>query len=432
MRNVTFVPAWDTKCRYVCLKGGAGSGKSVDTAQLYIVRLLSEAGRNLLCVRKIEAAHRNSTFAELRSAIERMQLGKFFSIATNPPRIQCNLNGNEIIFGGVYDQAQREKLKSITATNGSITDIWIEEATELSSEDFDILDDRLRGRLPENLFYQIRMTFNPVSSAHWLKRRFFDREDENVFCHHSTYLDNYFCDREYFLRMERRKRDDPEGYNIYALGEWGDRGGLILPNFYIKEFSTKAECFDDVRLGQDFGYNHANAILCVGIKDGELYICSELYLREQTTDEIILRCSNILDISKSVPMLCDSAEPDRIAMWRKAGYRARPVLKYPGSVNFAIDWLKRRRIYIHPSCEGTIAEISSWSWQRDALGNYTDTPAASVDDAMAALRYACGDWIQSERRQISAVGVRGFGAEKFFSARFPPSFGSLPGKIDIV
>lgn len=424
-RNAVFVDSWHTRCRYVCLKGGAGSGKSVDTAQLYIVRLLTEAGRNLLCVRKIESAHRNSTFSELRSAIERLGVGSLFTVTASPMRIQCNLNGNEIIFGGIYDQAQREKLKSITALSGSLTDIWIEEATELESSDLDILDDRLRGRLPEGLFYQIRMTFNPVSANHWIKRRFFDREDENVYCHHSTYLDNYFCDAEYLVRMERRKRDDAEGYRVYALGEWGEHGGLILPNFYIKEFDTAPEIFDDFRIGQDFGYNHANVILCVGLRDGEVYVCSELYLHGMTTDEIILRSEGI---PKNIPMLCDSAEPDRITMWCRAGFRARPVIKYSGSVGFGIDWLKRRKIYIHPSCVGTIAEISAWSWQRDSDGSYTDIPQVGADDAMAALRYACGDWVQRDRqlaRKQSLVEA----APGFFSKRYADG---LSGKIEII
>ena len=92
-----------------------------------------------------------------------------------------------------------------------------EEATELTEEDLDILDDRLRGKLEnENLFYQIIMTFNPVSATHWLKGKFFDVPHPNVLAHHSTFLENLFIDKQYHERMERRKERDPEGYRVYA------------------------------------------------------------------------------------------------------------------------------------------------------------------------------------------------------------------------
>ena len=64
--------------------------------------------------------------------------------------------------------------------------MWIEEATELSQADVEIIDDRLRGELPPGLFYQIKMTFNPVSATHWIKAAYFDHIDADVLTHHST------------------------------------------------------------------------------------------------------------------------------------------------------------------------------------------------------------------------------------------------------
>ena len=72
-----------------------------------------------------------------------------------------------------------------------------EEATELSEADIDILDDRLRGQLSNpNLFYQMTFTFNPVSSRHWIKGKYFDVVHEDIFTHQSTYLENRFIDRK--------------------------------------------------------------------------------------------------------------------------------------------------------------------------------------------------------------------------------------------
>ena len=58
--------------RYIVMKGSAGSGKSVDTAQNYIIRLMRDKGRNLVCIRKSDITNRDSTFAELTGAIYKM------------------------------------------------------------------------------------------------------------------------------------------------------------------------------------------------------------------------------------------------------------------------------------------------------------------------------------------------------------------------
>lgn len=379
--------------RYIVMKGSAGSGKSVDTAQNYILRLMQDKGRNLVCVRKADITNRDSTYAELTGAIYRMFGDKaeaYWTIKQSPLQITCKANGNQIIFRGVNDKKQREKLKSITFQKGKLTDVWIEEATELTQADFEIIDDRLRGVLPEGQFYQIRMTFNPVNRNHWIKKVFFDVSDENVLTHHSTYLMNRFCDDAYKARMERRRQVDPDGYRIYGLGEWGEIGGLILSNYIVEDFDTSPDRFDYMVNAQDFGFNHANAIGEVGFKDDELYLCRELYVFGKDTEEIIRLADG--QFQKQLTMWCDSAEPDRIKMWKRAGYKARSVKKEPGSVHAQIDYLKQHKIHIHPSCVNTIKEIGQWKWQRDEkTGEYLDEPVPFQDDAMAMLRYSIED-----------------------------------------
>ena len=88
-------------------------------------------------------------------------------------------------------------------------------------------------------------------------------------------------------------------------------------------------------------------------------------------------------------MFCDSAQPDRIKTWSKAGFRAYPVKKEPGSVKAQIDWLKGRKIHIHPSCVNVLKEVQQWKWKKDPTsGLYIDEPVEFMDDAMAALRYS--------------------------------------------
>lgn len=402
--NKAFSEVHRSKKRYIALKGSAGSGKSVDTAQQYLIRLLKDKGRNLVCIRKSDVTNRDSTYAELTGAIYRLGLDKYFECRLSPLQIRC-INGNMIIFRGVNDEKQREKLKSITFQKGKLTDVWIEEATELTQSDFEIIDDRLRGNLPKGQFYQIKMTFNPVNKNHWIKKQFFDRQDENTLTCHSSYLDNRFIDDAYKARMQRRKEVDPDGYRIYGLGDWGEIGGLVLKNWEVADISQNANDYDDVAIGQDFGFNHANAILQLAIKDDDIYILKEIYVYEKDTSEIIDIADKMDLVGK---MWCDSAEPDRIKTWKKAGYKADGVTKEKTTKQkyqaTQIDWLKRRKIYIHPSCVNTKREIEQWKWKKDEQsGKYLDEPVPFFDDAMAALRYGIEDW-----RKPSTVKLKTF------------------------
>ena len=148
-------------------------------------------------------------------------MSELFSCKDSDLRISC-ANGNSVIFKGLDDT---EKLKSITFPKGELTDIWIEEASEVQEEDFNQLDVRLRGK---GTHKQIVLTFNPVSVLHWLKLRFFDRKDPRAVVLKSTYKDNNFLDEDYKATLEGYKETDPYYYSVYCLGEWGVLGQTIF------------------------------------------------------------------------------------------------------------------------------------------------------------------------------------------------------------
>lgn len=398
--NSVFKEFNQTKCRYRLAKGSAGSGKSVDIAMDYILKLSDQKykGANLLVIRQTETSNKYSTFSELLGAINRMGLQAFWSYTTTPLTLTCKATGNSVIFRGCNDMRAIERVRSVTFPRGKLTWIWCEEATELEESAVDILDDRLRGELPNpELYYQMTFSFNPVSASHWIKRKYWDHESPDIFKCHSTYLTNRFIDEAYHKRMLMRKEQDPDGYRIYGLGEWGETGGLILYNYVIEELPKDFDRYDSIVYSQDFGFNHANCILETGHKDGEIYILRELYVFEKDTDEII-QLAESKSFDKRKIMYCDSAEPDRIKMWQKAGYRARAVVKGAGSVKAQIDYLKQHKIHIDASCINTIKEIQQWKWQKDnKTGLYTDEPVNVFDDAMAALRYCIEPYRQSKK-----------------------------------
>lgn len=227
--NKAFIPYLDNDKRYLVFYGGAGSGKSFFIVERYIYKMLKSKKFNLLVVRATGKSNRDSTFALFKQVINKWNLNAHFKINESDLRIKCLLNGNEIIFSGLDDV---EKLKSITFSKGELTDVWMEEASEVLEADFNQLDVRLRGKGTKK---QIVISFNPIDINHWLKKRFFDRTDDNIEIFHSTYKTNEFLDDDYKRLLESYKETDEYYYNVYCLGQWGVLGKTVFDARKINE-----------------------------------------------------------------------------------------------------------------------------------------------------------------------------------------------------
>ncbi len=227
--NAAFMPLFFDKHRYLVLKGGGGSGKSIFAGRKILERATTEAGHRFLVIRKVAKTIRESCFRQLCGQISDFYADAGAKINKGDMYIRFP-NGSEILFAGIDDP---EKLKSIY----NITGIWIEEATELEESDFNQLDIRLRGKT--RFYKQIIITFNPISVMHWLKKRFFDRKSPKVRTHESTYKDNRFLDREAIETLEAFKETDEYYYNVYCLGLWGVTGKCV---FVGKAVSDRISC----------------------------------------------------------------------------------------------------------------------------------------------------------------------------------------------
>lgn len=198
-------------------------------------------------MRRTGKSNRDSTFALLKQIIIKWKLYKHFKINESDLRIKCLLNNNEIIFAGLDDV---EKLKSITFAKGELTDIWIEEASEILEADFNQLDVRLRGKGTKK---QITISFNPIDINHWLKRRFFDKQDDNIKIFHSTYINNSFLDDDYKKLLEGYKTTDEYYYNVYCLGMWGVLGKTV---FDARAISTRLQTIPNPLKVGYFSYDY--------------------------------------------------------------------------------------------------------------------------------------------------------------------------------
>ena len=224
--NDTFLPLFFDKHRFLVLKGGGGSGKSVCAARKVIERAYSEPGHRFLVCRKVARTLRESCFRLITALITQYYPQGCAKIYSGDMRIVFK-SGSEIIFAGLDDV---EKLKSIY----EITDVWVEEATEISRDDYSQLKIRMRGKSP--YYRQMILTFNPISIMHWLKAEFFDRDSAKVKTHESTYLDNRFLTKEDRETLEDFRETDEYYYSVYCLGMWGVTGKTV---FDAKKLSAR-------------------------------------------------------------------------------------------------------------------------------------------------------------------------------------------------
>ena len=263
-RNDVFEAVRRFKGRFIVLVGGAGSGKSYEVADSFLDRIVRKKNQKLIALRKEGKQITNSCFPLLTSRLKQRFDAEKFSIKHSLGNETITYGDNQILFSGLDDV---DKLKSLAECNCA----WLEEADQMTPEDFREINRRLRGF--DDI--QIYISFNPVSVHSWLKKRFFNERDErtivicgtrefenftnykdidhdsisyikkekswheeldryveesyfNTLIIHSTYLDNKFLDDEFIKQMEELKEYDEEEYNIYALGMWGVYGGLYF------------------------------------------------------------------------------------------------------------------------------------------------------------------------------------------------------------
>jgi phage terminase large subunit len=370
--------------------GGSASGKSVFLAQRAILDLL-EGKRNYLVCRQVSRTIRGSVAMELQKVIISNGLSEYFNVNKTDGTITCK-NGKQIIFAGLDDV---EKLKSITPQNGSITDLWIEEATETSKDSIKQLIKRQRGgdsKTPK----RITLSFNPVLQSHWIYKEYFsgigwaDTQKEYISdalaIVKTTYKDNRYLTADDVRDLENET--DSYYHNVYTLGNWGILGDVIFTNWRVEDLSAMGDQFTNRRNGLDFGFSSDPAAALVthyDTKHKTIYIYKELYETGLTNDILAARLKEIITNERIVS---DSSEPKSIQELNNNGVYAFGAVKGKDSVNFGIDWLKQQTIIIDKTCINMQNELSQYHWKKDAGGNSLKIPVDKNNHLIDALRYA--------------------------------------------
>ena len=312
-------------------------------------------------------------------------------------------NGSEILISGLDDP---EKVKSIFG----ITSIWMEEATELTIDDFRQLNLRMRGKIPT--YYQLILSFNPISDLSWIYKEFYGAGTHNQLknkakLHFSTYKDNKFLDKQYKEELEALIDLDYMWYKVYVLGEWGS-----LENIIYKKWNTVDNIPPDVQelsIGLDFGYTHPTAAVLFGVGKEGVYVKELLYAKGLTVANVIKRLKDLIPpeapyarntLNMDTPIYCDSARPDAIKEISQAGFNAIQAYKGKNSVREGINTIKSHKLHVVAGSDNVMRELRTYKWKEDKDGNVYDEPVKLNDDAMDAMRYAAFMTLRKKNKLI--------------------------------
>lgn len=388
---------WRCTKRYRVCKGSRGSKKSKTTALNIILRMMQHKEANALYVRRTFATLKDSCYSDLQWAIHRLQVSHLWKCTINPLEITYLPTGQKILFRGFDDPL---KITSISVPKGVLCWVVVEEAYEITNEDdFNKLDLSIRGEMPEGLFKQFTLIFNPWSAQSWLKSRFFDVEDDDIYATTTTYQCNEWLDDADKRIFDRMRVNNPRRYRIEGLGEWGIAEGLIYENTELVEFDIdkiKSKAGIKAAYGLDFGFTDPSAFVACLIDESEskIYIFDEFY-KMNLTNQMVAK--EIQDMGYgSERIICDSAEPKSIQELRDEGIRAVPSRKGRDSVLHGIQKIQNYKLMVHPRCVEFWREVSNYCWEKDKFGKPMDRPEHEFSHAMDAMRYACAKVLRGD------------------------------------
>jgi phage terminase large subunit len=402
--NYAYYDYLDDDTRIQIFFGGASSGKSYFIAQRIVADTVR--GRNTLVLRNVARTLRNTCWNEIVKAISKVPYKQWFTISKTEMIITATNNGAQILFAGLDDV---EKIKSITPANGVLTDIWIEEATETSYDDYKQLEKRLRGESKHKK--RITLSFNPIYKEHWLYKEFFkgwanddtSYQDERLSILKTTYKDNRFLTADDIYELENEQ--DEYYRDVYTYGNWGVLGDVIFRNWRVDDLSEFKKTADKLYFGLDFGFSSdpcAGAKLHYDRAHKRIYILDELYEKGLTNTALapVLR-----DFAGNNYITCDSAEPKSIKELQNMGVRALGAKKGPDSVMHGIQWLQGHEIIIDSKCQNAKNEFQLYQWKKDKDGNSLRVPEDRNNHLIDAIRYAIES--ESTARYASTMNLKG-------------------------
>lgn len=372
------------KARYKVAYGGRGSAKSHTCARCLIILAMKSKVR-ILCTRQLQTSIANSVHKLLSDSINAMGLSDYFEITREA--IRCNYTRSEFFFKGIQNNIN--EIKSIEG----IDYCWIEEASNVSTESWEILIPTIRKENSE-----IWITFNPDREEDATYQKFIKNPPPNSIVQLVNYYDNPWFPDVLQKEMEYCKEVDHGKYEHIWLGKTviDTEAQIYNGKFELKEFETPEGI--TFYYGVDWGFaNDPTAIIRCFIKDQCLYIDYESGGVGIEFEELPALFNKVPDIQRW-EIRADNARPETISYMVRQNYKVKACPKWKGSVEDGIEYIRSfRRIYVHPRCKHTYEEFKFYSYKQDKnTGDILPIVLDKDNHYLDALRYALNPYIQKE------------------------------------
>lgn len=327
------------------LSGGRGSLKSSCVSLLVPLLLVTNPGTHALVLRKVANTIRDSVYAQYLWAIDTLGMAAYWEAKVQPMELIYRPTGQKILFRGVDDPM---KIKSIKVPFGYLAVTHFEEKDQFAgrAEIRTVLQSTMRGG-PR--FWNFESYNPPVSRDNWANRDSLEERADRL-CHKSTYLDAppAWLGEQFLREAEHLRETDERAYRHEYLGIPVGTGGNVFDNLELREITDREiASFDRIYQGVDWGYMPDPFAFIRAHYDKAretIYLIDEIYRNRLSNEQSanIIKERGYLDAY----IICDSAEPKSVADYRAMGLPARAAVKGPGSVEYGMKWLARRKIVI--------------------------------------------------------------------------------------
>lgn len=398
--NPKYKEMMEGNARYYINMGGRAGARSKTSSQYAVKELTSVNYFRCAIMRYVLSDVRNSIYQDVLDTIQENGLENLVHARENPMGFFYAKNKIDGMAFKKSSGDHKAKLKSLSGYNCII----IEEADEVSEEDFMQLDDSLRTSKGG---IKIILNFNPPHKNHWLIKRFFNLVPSEVEGYYraelkkditdavftfATYKDNLRnLNAKTVENYERYKITKPDHYYnmICGLVSEGVRGRIYKNWIRLTDEEFEALPYPKY-YGLDFGYtNDPTALIEIKEHNNKIYF-RELIYETGLTNPLISKRMEQLGISKDDPIYADSAEPKSIQELQDDGWNVLPASKGADSVRAGIDFLLEKEIAYTESSINADRETQEYKWALDRNKEPTNDPIDDFNHAMDALRY--GVW----------------------------------------
>ena len=370
------------------LSGGRGSLKSSCVSLLVPLLLLTNKNTHALVLRKVANTIRDSVYAQYLWAIGELGMAAYWDAKVQPMELIYKPTGQKIMFRGADDPM---KIKSIKVPFGYIAVTHFEEKDQFAGrvEIRTILQSTMRGG---SKFWNFESYNPPISRDNWANKDSLEERADRL-CHKSTYLDAppEWLGEQFLREAEYLKETDERAYQHEYLGIPVGTGGNVFDNLELREITDEeVRTFDRIYQGADWGYfpdAYAFIRLHYDKTRETIYLIDENYVHKQS-NETTGKWIKDKKYTDSY-IICDSAEPKSVADYRALSLPAKSAIKGPGSLDYSMKWLARRKIVIdRKRTPHAYDEFVNYEYERNKDGEIISGYPDENDHVISAVRYA--------------------------------------------